>query len=619
VNVTPESAADARAAAGQGGGGPAISDYAIIGDCRTAALVSREGSIDWLCLPHFSGPSVFAAMLDQERGGHLSVVPEAPFRARRRYVGATPVLETNFETAEGTARLVDLMPVATDPGVIQPMRELLRIVEGIEGEIALKVHFAPRPDYARAAPRLGPRGKLGWACTWKDELFLLHAEAPLELAPDGCAVTGRVRVKPGEKVAVSLSYAKSDIGVAAPLGRQAEERMRATVDWWQGWSGRCVYDGPHRDAVVRSAITLKLMTFALSGAVVAAPTASLPEAIGGGRNWDYRYCWIRDAALTMRAFTGLGYRQEAASFLQWLLHATRLTWPELQVMYDVYGRTDLQEQELAQLSGFRGSRPVRIGNGAHAQLQLDVYGGILSAAFDYVESGETLQIDEGRLLAGFGKVAARKWREPDNGLWEIRGARRHYTVSQVMCWAALDRLVRLAERGLVRIDAARFRAERDAVAETIETRGYNDSLGSYVSELDGDRVDAALLLMACVGYKDPCDGRMRSTFDVIRQRLGRADLLYRYEEGYDGLRPSEGAFGICSFWAVENLARRGDLDEAEDALARMLRFANDVGLYAEEIEPKTGCALGNFPQAFTHVGLINAAMAIAAARQDRRR
>jgi GH15 family glucan-1,4-alpha-glucosidase len=356
------------------------------------------------------------------------------------------------------------------------------------------------------------------------------------------------------------------------------------------------------------------MTFALSGAVVAAPTTSLPEAIGGQRNWDYRYCWIRDAALTMRAFTGLGYGDEAASFLQWLLHATRLTWPALQVMYDVYGRTNLREQELDHLAGFRRSRPVRIGNGAHAQVQLDVYGGILSAALDYVANGGPLQADEGRLLAGFGKTACEKWREPDNGMWEIRGAKRHYTVSKVMCWAALEGLIKLSERGCARIDAARFREERDAIAQAIETRGFNPSLGSYVSELDGDRVDAALLLMGCLGYKDPGDARMRSTFETIRARLGRDALLYRYEDGYDGLPSREGAFGICSFWAIDNLAKRGDLEEAEQAFARMLSFANDVGLFSEEIDPETGSALGNFPQAFTHVGLINAALAIAAAR-----
>jgi GH15 family glucan-1,4-alpha-glucosidase len=593
---------------------PAIEDYAIIGDCRTAALVSREGSIDWLCLPHFSGPSVFAALLDPARGGRFSIRPEQPFGARRRYVGATPVLETTFETPTGTARLVDLMPVTENAGGLYPMREVLRIVEGIEGEVELRFRFEPRPNYARAAPRFRSRGALGWACTWSDELFLLRAEAPMELAPNGAAVVGGVRARPGERVCFSLTYAKAEIGTVAPLGEPAEERRRSTIAWWTEWSGRCAYDGPHRQAVLRSAVTLKLMTFALSGAVVAAPTTSLPEAIGGQRNWDYRYCWIRDAALTMRAFIGLGYGDEAASFLQWLLHATRLTWPALQVMYDVYGRTNLREQELDHLAGFRRSRPVRIGNGAHAQVQLDVYGGILSAALDYVANGGPLQADEGRLLAGFGKTACEKWREPDNGMWEIRGAKRHYTVSKVMCWAALEGLIKLSERGSARIDAARFREERDAIAQAIETRGFNPSLGSYVSELDGDRVDAALLLMGCLGYKDPGDARMRSTFETIRARLGRDALLYRYEDGYDGLPSREGAFGICSFWAIDNLAKRGDLEEAEQAFARMLSFANDVGLFSEEIDPETGSALGNFPQAFTHVGLINAALAIAAAR-----
>ena len=611
----PKSAARPRPATPHGPAEPEIHDYAIIGDCRTAALVSREGSIDWLCLPHFSGPSVFAALLDPARGGHFSIRPDEPFRARRRYVGATAVLETTFETPKGLARVLDLMPVAENAAAIHPTREFLRVIEGLEGEVALDVQFAPRPNYARAPPRFRSRGALGWACAWSDELFLLHADMPLELAPDGSAVVGRIRIRTGEKAGLSLCYAKADIGVVEPLGGLAEERVRATLAWWEGWSGRCGYDGPHRDAVVRSAVTLKLMTFALSGAVVAAPTTSLPEAIGGERNWDYRYCWIRDAALTMRAFTGLGYRDEAGSFLQWLLHATRLTWPELQVMYDVYGRTNLRERELGHLAGFRSSRPVRIGNDAHRQLQLDVYGGLLSAASEYVESGGPLQADESRLLTGFGRTACRKWREPDHGMWEIRGEKRHYTVSKLMCWAALDSLSKLARRGQVRIDAARFRAERDAIAQAVETRGFNPSLGSYVSELDGDRVDAALLLMGCLGYKDPGDARMRRTFKVIRERLGRDGLLYRYEEGYDSLARREGAFGICSFWAIENLARRGELDEAEEALAHILRFANDVGLFAEEIEPGTGRALGNFPQAFTHVGLINAAMAIAAARR----
>ena len=591
---------------------PEIGDYAVIGDCRSAALVSREGSIDWLCLPDFSGPSVFAALLDQKRGGRFSIRPEQPFRATRRYVGASPVLETTFETSTGTAQLVDSMPL-TEPSRLGPMRELLRMVEGVQGEVAIGIRFEPRPDYARAGVRVRSRGALGWASTWSDELFLLHTDAPLQPTPEGDAVVGRIRINAGQKAWLSLAYAKADIGVVAPLADFAGDRVRDTLRWWNEWSGRCEYQGPHRDAVLRSAITLKLMTFALSGAVIAAPTASLPEEIGSSRNWDYRYCWLRDAALTMRAFTGLGFRDEAGSFLQWLLHATRLTWPELQVVYDVYGRTNLCERELGHLSGYRNSRPVRIGNGAHDQVQLDVYGGVVFAALDYVESGGRLQADETRLLAGFGKTVCKKWRDPDHGIWEIRGRKRHYTFSKVMCWTVLDCLVKLHERGCARLDANRLRRERDAIAETIERRGYNEDLASYVGELDGRHLDASVLLMGCLGYKEPSDPRLRSTFERIRERLGRRGLLYRYEHE-DGLPGREGAFGICSFWAVEHLARSGDREAAEHAFAHILTFANDVGLFAEEIDVETGAALGNFPQAFTHVGLINAAIALAAPR-----
>jgi GH15 family glucan-1,4-alpha-glucosidase len=316
----------------------------------------------------------------------------------------------------------------------------------------------------------------------------------------------------------------------------------------------------------------------------------------------------------MRAFTGLGYRDEAQAFLHWLLHATRLTWPELHVLYDVYGRTDVKEQTLDHLSGHRGSRPVRIGNGAHAQTQLDVYGEVVSAALAFAEGGGRLQADEARLLAGFAKTVVEQWREPDHGIWEVRGPKRHYTFSKVMCWSALDSLLKLHERGAVRVDADVLRGERDAIAAAIETRGYNESIGSYVGEFEGDGVDAALLLMGCLAYKDPRHPRMRSTFARIHERLGRNGLLYRYERGYDGVPSGEGAFAICSFWAIDNLAKRGDLEAAQRAFEHVLAYANDLQLFAEEIDPTTGAALGNFPQAFTHVGLINAALAIEQAR-----
>lgn len=595
-----------------------IGDYGIIGDCRTAALVSKDGSIDWLCLPHFSGPSVFAALLDQERGGRFRIRPNGRFRATRRYAGATAVLETTFETPTGSARLIDAMPVVQDTGTLHPLREVLRIVEGIAGEVSFDVHWAPRPDYARANPLIRPRGALGWSCALSDELFLLRSEVPLNFSSKEQAIVGRIRVEAGQRFRFSLCYAKRDIAVVAPLGQEADDRLRATLAWWENWSSQCAYDGPHRDAVVRSAITLKLMTFALSGAVLAAPTTSLPEWIGADRNWDYRYCWVRDAALTMRAFTGLGFRGEAASFLQWLLHATRLTWPELQVMYDVYGRTNLRERELAHLRGYRASRPVRIGNGAYRQVQLDVYGGLLFAALDYVQKGGDLEQDEAELLVGFGKTVCNQWRDPDSGIWEVRGPKRHYTFSKVMCWTALDSLTKLNDRGYLHVDAQMFRRERDEIEAVIETRGFNEALGSYVSELDGDRLDASLLLMGCLGYRHPGHARMRGTFDRIRERLGRNGLLYRYDEGSDHLSSREGAFGICSFWAIDNLARRGDVDAAEHAFQHILSFSNDLGLFAEEIDPDSGELLGNFPQAFTHVGLVNGAMALVAVASNKR-
>lgn len=587
---------------------PAIGDYALIGDCRTAALISRDGGVDWLCLPDFSGPSVFAALLDYARGGTFRIRPKEPFRCTRRYIGTTAVLETTFSLDGGMVRVTDAMPVSSSPGAISPMRELLRIVEGVQGDVVLDVLWTPRPKYAAEQCRIESRRALGWVCSSADELFLLRCERPLRLSGSQQAIVGEICVRAGEKVRFSLSYTKADIATVPLLGKAADARIQHTLSWWEEWLQKCPYNGPHGEAVLRSAITLKLLTYALSGAVVAAPTSSLPETLGSDRNWDYRYCWLRDAAMTMQAFTGLGFRDEATAFLQWLLHATRLTWPELQVMYDVYGRTNIKERELPHLAGHHSSRPVRVGNGAHTQMQLDVYGEIVLAALDCCRSGQRLQTDEAKLLAGFGNTIIRKWREPDHGIWEIRGAPRHYTFSKLMCWAALDGLLKLGADGHVRIDSAPLIEAKNEIEGEIESRGFNTGIGSYTSEFDGDRVDAALLLIPMIGYRKAEHPRVRSTFDRIHERLGSNGLLYRYERNADGLSSPEGAFGICSFWAIQNLALRGDDRAGEDRLAQALAYANDVGLFAEEIDVKSGAALGNFPQAFTHVGLINAAL-----------
>jgi GH15 family glucan-1,4-alpha-glucosidase len=596
---------------------PKISDYAVIGDSRTAALVSQAGAVEWLCLPSFSSPSVFAALLDRERGGTFSITTDAPCEASRRYVGDTNVLETTLATADGRVRITDFMPIPRERPQLEPMRQLVRIVEGVEGNVSLRIAVDPRPDYGRRVPLRARRAALGWTWSWGSELLNLSMDADLRPAADGTAIEGRVEVGPGTKRYFSLGYTKGDVGTVMPLGAAVEEQCRSTIRWWERWAQRCRYDGPHRAAVVRSALALKLMTYALSGGVVAAPTTSLPEAIGGARNWDYRYCWLRDAALTMRAFTRLGCMEEASAFFAWLMHTTRLTWPKLQVMYDVYGRTDLAEAELSHWEGYARSAPVRIGNAASEQLQLDTYGALLSAALEYVEGGGELGADERRLLAGFGRSVLEQWQCADSGMWEVRGEPRHYTMSKVWCWTALRALLELHERGLLEIRADAVRSGLRAIETAIESRGFSEALGSYVAAFDGDEVDAGLLLMPTLGYKSAGDARMRGTYDRIHERLSRNGLLYRYETRLDRMPAREGAFGICSFWVVDHLVCRGELAAAHGVFEHALSYANDVGLFAEEIDPDSGEQLGNFPQAFTHVGVIFSALSLADAERHR--
>jgi GH15 family glucan-1,4-alpha-glucosidase len=596
----------------------AIENHALIGDCRTAALVSRTGAVDWLCLPDFSSPAVFAGLLDP-KGGSVSIRPCAPFSSTRRYIGPSAVLETIFTTDTGTLRLVDLMPIVDGMRPMGPLREVLRVAECLEGSIDIDIRVEVRPDYAERTVQPRHCGKLGWLYAWRDEILAVRADFALQAQGDDLAAT--ITLSAGERCYLSLAYGKGEPAVFPALGADADRRILDTIEWWRGWAACCRYDGPWRDQVVRSVITLKLLTYAPSGAIVAAPTTSLPEALGKGRNWDYRYCWLRDAGLINQALIALGYHDEARSFLDWMLHATRLTWPELQIMYDVFGRTNLQERELPHLAGYHSSPPVRVGNAAFRQRQLDIYGEVVTATAAARPAGDRLDRTAARMLGGLGDVVCRQWREPDKSIWESRGPPRQYTFSKVMCWAALDGLLALHDRGVLALSAGRrerFAQERTAIAQTVERRGFNRVLGSYVGVLDGDRLDASLLLMACIGYKRAGDPRMRSTYDLIQQRLGRHGLLYRYER--DGLPVDgiEGAFGICSFWAIDNLAKRGDLDEAERSFDHMLGFANDLGLYAEEIDATSGAPLGNFPQAFTHVGLINAAVAIAAGRSANR-
>lgn len=644
-----------------GNSDPSIGDYAVIGDCRCAALVSRDGSIDWFALPRFDSPTFFAALLDARRGGRFRIQPASSFEASRRYVGFTNVLETTFRTDTGELRLTDLMPVADEAamhGELLPEHEILRRVECVRGEVDIEILYDPRPEYARHTARIH-LSPIGWLCQHGRHAIVLMSDVPLEpleqmelmetveragpreplesverlepresshsvesresLRPwrrrKHAARTARVlgahvRLRAGDVRFLSLSTSEQEPAIAPPLGEYAEHRLDRSLRWWEDWAGRCTYDGPYREAVVRSALTLKLMTFAPSGAVVAAPTTSLPEKVGGGRNWDYRFCWLRDASMTLRALFGLGYHEEGEAFMYWMLHATRLTQPELQILYDVYGETRLPERELPYLSGYRDSRPVRIGNGAADQLQLDIYGAVADAAYRYVLEGGRLNREMRRVLVGFGETVCRRWHEPDEGIWELRSGRQHHTLSRAMCWVALDRLLALHARGELEAPAERFAWTADAIRDEVERRGFHPGLNSYVATLDGDDIDASLLLLPLYGYIDADHPRMRGTGAAIRERLGSGSLIYRYRYG-DGLTGHEGAFGVCSFWSVECLAGQGERDLAMQDFDRLLSYANDVGLFAEQIDVESGEPLGNFPQAYTHIGLIGAALTLA--------
>jgi GH15 family glucan-1,4-alpha-glucosidase len=583
-----------------------IREYAAIGDGRTVALVARDGSVDWLCLPELDSPSVFAGLLDARRGGRFSLAPEGPFEINRRYLPETNVLETTFTTPDGTVRLTDAMLL---PGTeLSPQRELARRVEGLSGRVPLRWRLEPRFGYAERSVRIEWRGGAPVASAGEDAVAVRSWDAgEPELRPD--AVEGRFEIGQGASALISLSAAHQE-PLVFPCRDQVERRLETTIRFWRAWSTQRNYRGPWREAVIRSALALKLLVHAPSGAIAAAATTSLPEEVGGERNWDYRFCWVRDSAFTLAALLALGCAPEAEAFFWWLLHASQLTSPRLQVLYRLNGGDRSPERALT-LEGYRSSRPVRVGNGAARQDQLDIYGDLLEAARMYVDAGGTLDRDTGRRLAGIADLTCRIWRRPDSGIWEVRSEPVHFTHSKMMCWIALDRALRLADaRQIPSAHAARWRREAEAVHEFVETRCWSDRRRSYVRVAGGEELDAALLLGVVLGYRASDASRLPATVEAVRRQLGRGALLYRYT-GEDGLHGREGAFLCCSFWLAEALARCGRLDEATALMDHLLTLANDVGLYAEEIDPQTGEFLGNTPQALVHLALINAAVSCA--------
>jgi GH15 family glucan-1,4-alpha-glucosidase len=589
----------------------AIKDHGVIGDCRTAALVSRRGTLDWLCWPRFDSPSVFGRLLD-DRAGHWSFAPTGPYRSTQRYVDGSNVLQTRFQTPGGVATLTDLMPVASEEDkhrLLLGEHEILRVIRCEAGEVELETVLRARPGYGLQMPRLRNAGKLGVRIETPQGLMILRGDMPLSMHEE-LEVRGLVRLRAGEDAHLSLVLAHEWPAVVPPLGAWSDETIARSVSWWRGWLSKLTYDGPSREAVERSALALKLLVFAPSGAVVAAPTTSLPERVGGDLNWDYRFCWVRDAALTVRALFGLGFDEEAATFVSWLLHSTHLTQPELRILYDVHGNMPRPERRLDRLSGHRGSRPVRVGNAATDQVQLDVYGEVIDAVTQFVRRGGTLDRETERMLVALGEHVCRHWPEPDEGIWEPRSGRRHNTHSRVLCWVALDNLLALHERGhLSKAPIERFVTNRTLIRKEVEERAWNPRLKSYTAQLDGEQLDASTLLLAWYGFETASSERMRLTHARIRERLGAGGgLLYRYRLADS---PGEAAFGICSFWGAEFLALGGGtLEEARALFQDLCAQGNELGLFAEEIDPTSGDAIGNFPQAFTHVGLINAALSL---------
>ncbi len=601
-----------------GTGQPSIDDYGVIGDCRTLALVSRAGSVDWLCIPRFEGPSLFAALLDTDKGGSFSIRPTADFTTERRYRPGTNVLETTFHTRGGVLRLTDAMTLPrwdARPGELFPDHEILRRAECLDGEVEVELICDPRFRYGRDIPTGKELGNVGIHFDGDAHTVMLRSDIPLHRRDGKPGWTGREALSAGERCYASLTSEFARPAIALRLGDAADRRLDSTADWWQTWLSQCSYDGEYREQVLRSMLTLKLLVFPPSGAIVAAGTTSLPEVAGGVRNWDYRFCWLRDASMTTEVLLHSGFTAEGEAFLGWLLHATRLTRPKLQVLYDVYGRTKHPERNLSHLAGYHGSRPVRVGNGAAGQLQMDVYGEVIRAAWTFVEQGGALDGAEASMLGDLGETLMKWWRRPGNGIWELRGDRHHFTQSLAMCWVGLDCLTRLHDQGAVKLKRPRGEVEeqKDAIRKAIESEGWSDELDSYVAWFGSDHIDASLLLLGIMGYEDPGSDRIRSTLERVDQRLGVRGLLYRYRYD-DNLPGQEGAFGICGFWKAELLAQQRRVDEAIRAFDHAASFANDLGLFSEEIDPETGALLGNFPQAFTHIGLVSAANEIARAR-----
>ena len=593
-----------------------IEDYALLGDTHSAALVSTTGSIDWLCLPRFDSPSCFGALLGGSDAGFWKVSPVGEVRATsRRYRGETLVLETTFETAEGSVRLIDCLAIeqssdAHDPRRIVPEDVVVRLVEGVSGKVAMESMFAPRFDYGHIAPWLRTLdGGRVQAIGGPDALDL---RADVELAVDGCEVVSRFEVGEGERVAFLGCYHPSHLHPDHTTGPEdAGSLIERTERFWTDWVGRCPVEHNFRDEVVRSLLTLKALTFSPTGGIVAAATTSLPELIGGVRNWDYRFCWLRDATFTLEVLLQHGYTGEALEWRDWLLRAVAGDPEDLQIMYGVTGERRLYEHELDWLDGYEGSRPVRVGNAATEQFQLDVYGEVMDAFHSARRAGIETPDEEWALERDIVEFVCEHWQEPDEGIWEVRSGREHFVHSKVMAWVAVDRAVLAIERFGKDGPLDHWKDVRDEIHAEVLEKGFDAGLGSFTRAYGDGELDASLLMLPLVGFLPPDDERVVGTIEAVQQSLTVDGLVRRYRSGIvdDGLPPGEGTFLLCTFWLVDCLILIGREAEAKEVFDRLLALRNDVGLLSEQYDVKAGRMVGNFPQAFSHVALATSAFA----------
>ena len=582
-----------------------IRNYAAIGDGRTVALVGSDGSIDWLPFPALDSPTVFAAILDSDGGGRFAFTPEVPYTTQRRYLPETNVLETTFVTDQGTATVTDAITLPLGP--LGPFMELQRRVEGHSGSVPMRWSVEPRFGYGARRARIGRRAGVPVLDSAGEGMAVLAYDAGTP-ATGADGVGASFETEAGANGVVALSFAHQE-PLVLPTRLELDARFGQTCTVWRDWARGRSYGGRWGDAALRSALALKLLVHAPSGALAAAATASLPEVFGGERNWDYRFCWIRDSAFTLNAFLSLGCPAEARAYFWWLMHASQLSHPRLRVLYGLEGGDRAPERELP-LEGYRGSHPVRVGNAAADQLQLDIYGELMETAWLYADAGNRIDRDIARRLADIADFVCEIWDTPDSGIWEVRSEPVHFTQSKMMCWVALDRARRLAGGGIIPGEQApRWREVAGAIQEFIESECWSPTKRSYVRYAGTEELDASLLLGLLHGYEARGKERLSQTVAAVRRELGRGPYLLRYS-GEDGLSGNEGGFITCSFWLAEALARQGQLDEAVELMDELVGMANDVGLYSEEIDPATAEFAGNFPQGLSHLALISAAVAI---------